>query len=93
MTKEVFIVDLQRPWKPIKKELCPIIEGKKFMWAEDGHRHLLGGSAFFHRKGAERRKIDALMSILQSSYIKWRVPGRAKSAAWAYAKYKETGEL
>lgn len=58
--KKVFIVDLQRPWRPIREVECEIVSGKKFVWADDDHRHLLGASAFFVRKGAERRKLHAL---------------------------------
>lgn len=56
--KKVFIVDLQRPWRPIREVECEIVSGKKLVWADDGHRHLLGASAFFVRKGAERRKLQ-----------------------------------
>lgn len=79
--KEVYIADLQRPWRPIQRYWMEIVEGKKFVWADDGRRrYLLGGSAFFMEAGAKRRRKALLEQITGNSYCRNMLPGK-----WAMA--------
>jgi hypothetical protein len=48
----------------------------KTTWAieTDGKRHLLGSSAFYTRPAAERVRLAALQKVVQSNYLRYRMP-------------------
>lgn len=92
MKQHVFIVNLRRPWHLIAHEECEIISGKKFTWAQrtTGRRCLLGGSAFYLKAGAARRKMSRLN---EDAFNRWASPRRRSAALEELATIKKTGEL
>lgn len=79
--KTLYIVDLARPWRPIEKLDCPIIEGKKFVWAEGKRRRfLIGASAFFMETTARKRRTADLEKIVGNSYLRNMREGKWSSA-------------
>lgn len=73
--KKVYIVDLARPWRPITEMECPIVDGKKFVWAENRERrHLLGASAFFMSSSACNKRKQCLEKIVGNGYLRWAQP-------------------
>lgn len=90
----VYVVDLKRPWRSIKRGDCPIIRGKKMTWAQGPrHRHMLGGSAFFLRSQAERRKVHLLNRIEMSPAMHFVAPGVWALAHEALRHIRRTGEI
>jgi hypothetical protein len=86
--KKLFIVDIARPWRPIREIVCPIVEGKKFVWAEgDKRRYLLGASAFFMEASAKRRREADIRRIVENSYLRNMQPWK-----WG-AAYKTWQEI
>lgn len=73
MIQEVYLIDLKRPWRPIKVAKAQIASGPKMTWAifseaagygrgqmRYGKRTLLGKGAFFTRVDAEAGKVGRL---------------------------------
>lgn len=73
--QEVWLHDLARPWRRPIRQMCTIIAGKKFVWAEhNGKRSLLGSSAFYLESNVMRRRKDDLCKIANNGYLRWAQP-------------------
>lgn len=98
MTKQKIFL-LRRPTSKIREIECEIDVCEKFTWARDKHgkRHLLGTSAFFTLKAAERSKFGALQKVVEKTQLAriWRngVNFMYADACKQHDQYKKTGSF
>ena len=90
----VFMVNLKSPLRPIREVKVRLVN-RKWCWAEDllGRRHLVGASAFFTRKGAERAKFAILTKYEKDSWLRRWKPDVHNMIKEQLKKYKETGVM
>ena len=90
----VFMVNLKSPVRPIRQVKVRLIN-RKFCWAEDlmGRRHLVGASAFFTMKNAQRAKYALLKKFVKDTWVKRWYPDAHQSMVDQIKKYEATGEM
>jgi hypothetical protein len=94
----VFVVSLAHPTRRITALTATILVLNKWTWAEVdfGHRrrrYLLGASAFFTRKSAERCKLGLLRKLASQPVLMSVAPGLWDCAHKQLAEFKTTGLL
>jgi hypothetical protein len=84
------IVYLVRGLRRIKEAQAEIVVCKKHTWAQIGSkRFLLGATAFFTRKSAERSKLGVLHKTLEHKALAYIKPYIWNNAREQLATYKE----
>lgn len=89
-SKQVFYVNLRKPWRPIITVDCEIIICEKLVWAVDCHgaRRLLGASAFITLPSADRARFGALKRATLP-VVASVAPKAFEAAKFELAKYEQ----